>query len=171
LKNSSRVAIVVEGALCAALSVVLSYLTLFRMPQGGSINLSILPLFIFANRHGWKSGIEVGALAGFLDLMFSGYVVHPVQAFLDYPLASGMLGLSGLWRKHLITGTILAGFACFLCYVASGVVFFASYAPEGTNVFLYSIIYNASFFLPKLAINAIVALLLLNRIEKIYPSV
>ena len=174
LNKSSRVVIIVEGALCAALSVVLGYLTLFRMPQGGSINLELLPLFIFSYRHGWKWGIEVGALAGLLSLMLSGYVVHPIQAVLDYPLACGMLGLSGLWRKNttaLVIGTIIAGLACFSCNVISGVVFFASYAPKGTNVLVYSMVYNGSFFFPKLAVNTIIALPVFWRIEKIYPLV
>jgi len=140
------------------------------MPQGGSINLELIPLLIFTYRHGWKWGIEVGALFGFLHLFLGGYVVHPVQAFLDYPLAYGVLGFSGLWRKHLVPGTILAGLTCFCCYVTSGVVFFSSYAPEGTNVLAYSLIYN-SFFFPQLVINTIVALLIFKRIEKIFPTI
>jgi thiamine transporter len=136
------------------------------MPQGGSINLELVPLFIFAYRHGWKRGAEVGALSGFLQIVFGGYVVHPVQAILDYPLAFGVVGFSGLWGKHLITGTILAGIARFSCHVISGVVFFASYAPEGTNVLVYSLIYN-SFFFPQLVINTIIALLIYWRLEKI----
>ena len=173
MNNSSRITIVVEGALCAALSVVLGYLTVFRMPQGGSINLELVPILIFAYRHGWKWGIEVGVLVGLLSLMLGGYVVHPVQAILDYPLASGALGLSGLWRKRLgtlITGTIIGGILCYCCSVVSGVVFFASYAPEGSNVLMYSIAYN-SFFLLKLVVNTIIALPVFRIIEKIYPIV
>ena len=169
MNTTSRISIVAEGALCAALSIVLSYLTLFRMPQGGSINLQLLPVFIFAYRHAWKWGVEVGLLVGFIHLVFGGYVVHPVQAILDYPLAYGVLGFSGIWKKHLITGTILSGLACFCCHVISGVVFFSSYAPEGTNAFVYSVVYNSIFF-PQLAINTIVALLIHRRLEKIYPS-
>ena len=131
--------------------------------------MELLPLLIFAYRHGFKLGIVVGALVGLLHLVFNGYVVHPVQAFLDYIAACSVMGFSGLWRKHLITGTILAGVACFSCYVISGVVFFASYAPEGTNAFVYSVTYN-SFFLPQLVINTTVALIVFKRLEKIYPS-
>ena len=164
LNNSSRISIIAEGALCAALSVVLNYLTIFRMPQGGSINLELIPLFVYAYRHGWKWGVKVGALVGFLHMMFGGYIVHPVQAILDYPLACGVLGFAGIWRKHLISGTILAGIACFSCYVISGVVFFSNYAPEGTNAFVYSAIYN-SFIFPQLIINTPVALLVHKKIE------
>jgi thiamine transporter len=170
MNNSSRISIIAEGALSAALSIMLNYLTIFRMPQGGSINLELIPLLIFAYRRGLKWGVEIGALVGFLNLLFGGYVVHPVQAILDYPLSYGILGFSGIWRKHLIGGTILSGVACFFCYVISGVVFFSSYAPEGTNALVYSVIYN-SFFFPQLVINTIVALLLFRRLENIYPSV
>ena len=170
MKSSSSISIIAEGALCVALSIVLNYLTLFRMPQGGSINLELLPLLVFAYRHGFKWGIEAGALVGLLQLIFGGYIVHPVQAFLDYILAYSVMGFAGLWRKHLITGTVLAGVACFSCYVISGVVFFASYAPEGINPFVYSVTYN-SFFIPQLIINTTVALLLFMRLEKIYPTV
>lgn len=166
MSNSSRISIIAEGALCAALSIVLNYLTIFRMPQGGSINLELIPLFVYAYRYGWKWGVEVGALTGLLHIMFGGYVVHPVQAFLDYPLACGVLGFAGTWRKHLITGTILAGIARFSCYMISGVVFFSEFA-KGTNVFVYSAMYN-SFVFPQLVINTIVALLVFKRLEKIY---
>ena len=49
--RSSRTVVLVEGALCIALSIVLSYIRLFRMPQGGSVNLELVPLILFA----WRS--------------------------------------------------------------------------------------------------------------------
>ena len=170
--NTSRIKVIAEGALCVALSVALGYLTLFRMPQGGSINLELTPLLVFAYRHGWKWGVEVGALYGFLHLFLGGYIVHPVQALLDYPLAYGMIGFVGIWRKNLIAliaGTILAGLAYYCCHVTSGVVFFSSYAPKGANVLLYSAVYNSTDAI-KLAINAAIALLIFKRLEKAYPS-
>ena len=42
-----------NGALCIALSTVLSFITLYKMPQGGSITLaSMLPMFLFAYAYG-----------------------------------------------------------------------------------------------------------------------
>jgi thiamine transporter len=43
------------------------------------------------------------------------------------------------------------------CHVLSGVIFFASYAPEGQNVWIYSLVYNASFMAPSVIITAVVA--------------
>lgn len=174
MNKNSRITIMMEGALCVALSVVLGYLTLFRMPQGGSINLELVPLFVFSYRHGVKWGVQAGALTGILQLILGGYVVHPVQAVLDYPAASAAIGLSGLWCARNIVFRIIAtaigSLLQFSCYVASGAVFFGSYAPEGTNVWLYAIVYNGSFLLPKVLISAAAALFLWNRLDKMFPK-
>jgi thiamine transporter len=39
-----------------------------------------------------------------------------------------------------------------LSSVISGVIFYASYAPEGQNVWIYSLIYNCTYILPDTAI-------------------
>lgn len=159
-----QIAVMVEGASCVALSIVLSYLTLFRMPQGGSINLELVPLFVFAYRRGVKWGVLVGALSGLLQLILGGYVVHPVQAILDYPAAYAAVGLAGIFRSRVIVGTIIAALTQFACFVASGAIFFGSYAPEGTNPWVYAAIYNGSFYFPKVIICAVVAFFLWKRL-------
>lgn len=59
------------------------------------------------------------------------YVVHPVQAVLDYPAAYAAMGLAGLWHNSKIASLILAGLAQFICHVCAGAIF-AAYAPAGT---------------------------------------
>ena len=90
-----------NGALCIALSTVLSFITLYKMPQGGSITLaSMLPMFLFAYAYGVGPGMLVGAAYGFVQFLQGGlYFVHPVELLLDYPLAFAMLGLAGLSNK------------------------------------------------------------------------
>lgn len=163
--GSQRVRILVESALCAALSVVLSYFKLFRMPQGGSITLEMAPLLFLAYRRGFKWGIGAGAMSGLIQLLFGGYVVHPAQAILDYPLAFGCVGIAGLFGKRTVLGTIVAGFARLLCHVLSGVIFFAEYAPEGQSPWIYSTVYNATFIIPALILSAITALILWKRLR------
>ena len=136
--------IVVEGALSIALSVVLSYFKLFTLPQGGSVSLAFLPLLIFSFRRGARRGVFVSAITGLLHFFLGGYSVHPIQVLLDYPVAYGLIGLAGLFPKSWWTGVICGCFGNFAAYVISGVVFFASYAPKGTNVWLYSIVYNGT---------------------------
>ncbi len=52
-----NVKLMAEIAVAVALSTVLSYLTLFRMPQGGSINLEMLPILFIAFRWGGVPGL------------------------------------------------------------------------------------------------------------------
>ena len=163
-KSSDRVRTLVEGALCVALSVVLSYFKIFKMPQGGSITLEMAPLLFFAYRHGFKWGVGVGALSGLFQLIFGGYIVHPFQAVLDYPLAFAGMGFLGLFQRRPILGIFIAGLSRLLCHVLSGVVFFSSYVPKGQNVWLYSILYNAGFMVPSLILAGFAAWLLWKRI-------
>jgi len=176
--SGSKTVILSEGALCAALSVAFSWLVIFRMPQGGSLTLELVPLIVFAWRRGVRWGCGAGALNGLLHLMLGGYIVHPLQALLDYPAAYAAMGMSGLWRNSqkkqknsapLIAGLAVAGLSQFICHVVSGVIFFSSYVPEGMNPWLYSIVYNGTFLMPKLVVSVIVAWVLWNRLEKISP--
>ena len=168
--RSSRTVVLVEGALCIALSIVLSYLRLFRMPQGGSVNLELVPLILFAWRRGLCWGCGAGVLAGVMNLLLGGYVVHPVQAILDYPAAYGAMGLAALLPRQRLVGLVLAALVQFSCHVLSGVIFFASYAPKGTNPWVYSAVYNGSFLAPKIVISGVVTWILLRKLEEFHPA-
>ena len=43
-------------------------------------------------------------------------------------------------------------------------IFFGSFAPEGSNVWLYSSVYNGSFLLPTLVVSAVLVHLILPRL-------
>lgn len=121
-----------NGALCIALATVLSFVTLYKMPQGGTITLaSMLPIFLFSYAYGVGPGMLVGAAYGFVQFLQGGlYFVHPIELLLDYPLAFAMLGLAGLANKFsdkwgMIPGIILGTFGRFVCAFLSGMIFFA----------------------------------------------
>ena len=63
----------------------------------------------------------------------------------------------------------MGGSARLLCHLLSGVVFFASFAPKGVNVWLYSLTYNATFLLPSLVLSGLVALPLARRLQARLP--
>jgi thiamine transporter len=158
--NSGRTKALVEGALCVALSVVFSYLKLFSMPHGGSITLEMAPLLYFSYKYRYKWGMTAGLVSGLLQAVFGGYVAHPAQGILDYPTAFACMGLAGRFgesAKGVIAGTSLAVASRLICHVLSGVMFFASYAPEGQNIWAYSIIYNATFMIPSAIIASVAA--------------
>ena len=74
---------------------------------------------------------------------------------LDYVLAYGILGLSGIFKKvtksPVINFSLGIVFACLMRYsfhVLSGVLLFASYAPAGQLPLIYSLAYNL-FMMPE----------------------
>lgn len=176
MKKNWTVKMLVEGGLCIALSFVLGYIKLFSMPQGGSVTAGeMIPIIIFALRHGSLSGIVVGALYGFVQMLFGGSIFHPVQAILDYPVAFGVLGLAGLFSSEfektksvvpVIKGASLGIVLRMIAHTLTGAIFFASYAPEGQNPWAYSIIYNASYLVVEFAITIVIIYLLRNVITK-----
>jgi thiamine transporter len=162
-----RIAIMIEGALCIALSVVLSYFDLFKMPQGGSVDFSLMPLIVFTYRRGLKWGVQAGILSGLIRILLGSHVYNPIQAVLDYPLAYAFIGLTASTPK--IVGLILAAIGKIACHVVSGVIFFAKYAPEGQNPWMYSLIYNAPVESVKFILSGIVALILWKALERELP--
>lgn len=147
------------GALAIAVSFVLSYVRIVKLPFGGSVTLaSMLPMFVFAYIAGPRAGMAAGLCYGMLQFIQDTYFVHWAQFLLDYPIAFAMLGLAGLYRNKLYIGALAGSAARFFCHFVSGVVFFASYAGD-QNVFLYSFLYNISYILPDAAICLVVLLL------------
>lgn len=141
--ESKYTKMIVYGSLCIALSFILSYIRLYRFPQGGSITpASMLPLYIFAIIFGPTAGILAGVAFGMIKLIQDPYIIHWAQFFLDYPLSFGALGLAGLYRKNIAVSCLIGGFSRFFMNFLSGVIFFGSYAPEGMNVVLYSLVVN-----------------------------
>jgi len=160
-----------EIGLAVALVVILDFLKIWRAPQGGSVTLALVPLMVVAFRHGLPAGVMAGGIAGVVKLFLGPYIVHPVQAILDYPLAFLLVGLAGLFysgfqrsenKKYIFLagGVALGFFARFLSHFLSGVVFFGHFAPEGTPVVLYSLTYNLSFIIPEALLTFVVVLAL-----------
>ena len=96
-------------------------------------------------------------------MALGGFIVDPVQALLDYPIAFAALGLAGLLRTHPLIGVTLGIAGRFLAHFASGVWFFWMYAPEGVNPIVYSAVYNGSFLIVELAVSLIIIYLLHKR--------
>lgn len=137
------------SSIAIAISYVLSNVKLFALPQGGSLTpFSMLFVITIAYFFGVRTGVLAGVVYGLLQLALGGYVFHPIQILLDYPLAFGALGLAGIFANQkygLIKGVLVASLGRFICHFISGVVFFGQWAPEGWNSVVYSIWYNFSY--------------------------
>ena len=156
--------IIIFVAMAGALALISH--SFFGLPQGGSINLGMVPIFWLALRRGPRIGIFAGAVLGVVDLAIEPFVVNPAQFVLDYPLAFACLGLAGFFRKPAvigpIVGVLVGGTGRFLSHFVSGVIYFPNYAPPGMSPILYSAIYNATYMAPSIVICAIAIFLLLR---------
>ena len=149
----------VYASMSIALAFVLSYIRLFRMPQGGSVTPgSMLPIMLFSYIFGPIPGIMTGIAYGFLQYIQDAYMVHWAQLLFDYPIAFGMLGLAGLNRKNIIVGSSIAVFGRFVMHFLTGILFFAEYAGD-QHVVLYSLGYNGTYLVAEYVICIVIALL------------
>lgn len=167
-KETERVRILAETVVMVALSGALYLIKILTLPQGGSITLgSMVPVFLLALRRGWRIGVVGGVVFGLVALVedvSSGaeVIFYPAQVVLDYPLAFGLLGLAGFFRKIPILGIGVGVAARFCSHFVSGVLFFASYAPAGVSPFVYSAVYNGGFLIPEFVITAALMIVLVR---------
>ncbi|MEC9484286.1 MAG: ECF transporter S component [Candidatus Izemoplasma sp.] len=160
--NNTRV--LVEVAILVAMAFVLEFAFSFlpNMPQGGRVSISVLPLIVIAWRNGPLAGVIGGVVYGLLNLMLDGVLYHWGSFFLDYTIAFGVIGLVGFIKRF--TGDNIVTFALaivvgyclrFLSHVLAGVLLFSEYAGD-QNVWVYSIVYNATYLLPALILTLLV---------------
>lgn len=150
----------VFSAMAIALAVVCSMIKLFEMPMGGSVTLlSMLFIVLIAYWYGPYVGIMTAVAYGLVQFVTEPIFYTIPQMFLDYPLAFGALGFAGFFNKKkwgLQIGYAAGVLGRFLFATISGVIFFASYAPEGMNPLIYSAGYQASYLLPEAIITLII---------------
>lgn len=166
-KNTRKTKLSVKQlAFCAvavALATILSNIKLFHFPTGGSITLLSMLVAVFPGYwFGLGAGILTGISYGVLQLIIDPYVLFPMQLVVDYFLAFGALGLSGLFcnaKNGLVKGYITGVLGRFVFAVISGWIFFGSYAWEGWNGFTYSLVYNAIYIFAEAIITVIILLL------------
>jgi len=146
--------IIILVALAGALSLVSH--SFFSLPQGGSINIGMVPIFWLAFRRGPKIGVFAGAVFGVVVLAIAPFVVNPAQFILDYPLPFACLGLAGFFHKLPIAGIGIGVTGRFISHFVSGVIYFPHYAPPGMSPLFYSAVYNALYLVPSIIVCAIV---------------
>ena len=176
MQNRTLTRTLCEGALFLAAALALSYL---KIPIGlvfggfgGSVDLVMLPLLVYAAKWGTGRGVTAGLLFGTMKFFLGGGVAVNWQSMLlDYSLAYAAVGLGGLLGKsrHPLTlGAILGSLCRFGVHYLSGVTIYAQYMPEVfmertmTSPAIYSLLYNGSYMLP----NTVLAIALCAFLEK-----
>jgi thiamine transporter len=164
-------ALLAELSVAIALAAVLSVFKI-KLPHliyGGSVSLHTIPVAVIALRHGVRAGVLTGTAYGFVNFIMTPNFYHPIQVVLDYPVAFGVLGIAGLaagrastW--HAVLAVTAAGALRLAVHVLSGIVYFSHYAPAGTPVWTYSLLYNSSYMVPETLITGVVMGTIIRRL-------
>lgn len=168
-------------AFYAALGVVLNYCTEFlpNMVNGGTLELTVIAIFIASYHLGWKDGIITGILCWVVGMFFglSNYIVTPMQTLLDYVvpvvgvgLASAFppLHLGKLKISNIYVGSFFGMFIKFASHVLAGVYY---WFPEGDAAgsltsWIFSLQYNIGYNMITLICVLIVVPILLSILQK-----
>ncbi len=179
-KNNRRNNIVklAECSVMLALSVVLSFIEVWKMPMGGGITLlSMLPICLISVKYGISGALPTAFLYSVIQFAIgfaSGNVfVYCTTIFtwiicllFDYIVPFTVLGFSGIFKNKLGNTGILLGIALmifirFVCHYITGVVIWGQWA-EGMSPYLYSLIYNGQYMLPECIFTSIGAGILIK---------
>ena len=86
------------------IAVLMKLMPLMRMPNGGSVSLAMLPIFIVGFMLGPKYGFIAGITYGLLNFLSDGYAFHWASLVFDYIVAFGCLGISGFFARYALRG-------------------------------------------------------------------
>ena len=176
--NHRKLRSLCEGAILVAAATALSYLKLFELPQGGSVCIGMLPIFIYCVRWGWKSGLLASFAYGLLQLIFDGAYAWSWQSMLlDYVLAFTVLGFSGIFagqKRGIFYGTVLGCILRFIVHYIAGVTIWRIYGPTELfnttflNPRLYSAVYNGSYVAIDMVLCLVIFALLYKPLKKFF---
>ena len=170
-----------EGAVCVALSIALSYakipIGLAFGGFGGSIDLVMIPLIIYAVRWGFGWGLLAGLVFGTLKYFIGAHgEISWVSIIFDYSVAYAFVGFAGLFKQKyraLPLAALVGCIARFIIHYISGVTVYAQWMPEefmgisGMTPALYSLLYNGTYMLPNTILAIILCLLLRKPMQRL----
>ena len=183
MKNTmkKKILCIAEGAVIIALSYVVELLCVWLnaisglsalLVFGGTITVSALPIVYYSYRRGVAWGVGVGLVYSLMQMLL-GFYVPPANTWwalalcvlLDYVVAFSVIGLAPVFAKPFgkkrlagyCVGAAAVNVLRFAASFLSGVILWGSYAPEGMNVWVYSLVYNTSYMLPNTILTAILA--------------
>lgn len=144
-----------EGAILTALATILSFLPLYKLPWGGSIDLAMLPVLLFCCRWGFGPGLLVSFAHAVIQALYEGGIAIGWESLLgDFIIAYVVLGVAGLFKGKFYLGATVACVTRFLVHYVVGATIWAEYMPETffkmtmTTPWIYSALYNGAYMVP-----------------------
>jgi len=178
MKSTSKLTLraLTEGAIFVAMAQILGYIKLFSLPNGGSITLNMLPIFIYCARWGFGPGMLASIALSLLQLLLDGAYAWGWQSIIgDYIIAYSVLGIAGLFHKQkngFFIGTVAGSLARFVAAWVVGATVWGEYMPDTffgmtmTSPWFYSAIYNGSYLVVDMIICLAAAWLLYKYMGK-----
>ena len=167
--SHTRVRMLTEGAVMIAVAEVLSFLPLYKMPWGGSIDLAMLPIILFCVRWGLGPGLVASFAHALLQTLFEGGIAIGWQSIVgDFLVAYTVLGFAGLFKGRFVPATVVACVLRFLVHYVVGATIWAEYMPETffsmtmTTPWIYSALYNAAYMLPDMVVILVIGVILMK---------
>ena len=176
----------VFAAFYLALTIALNYLNtvmpIIQMPNGGSLELMVIPMFVASYHMGWKWGAMISFLSWLLGMFFglNSYMKEPLQVVFDYVIPFVAIGLASVFpRIHIgkfTLSNVYVGIAGgmllkYLSQVISGVYFWPSDGAAGSlPALIFSLGYNGGFNLITFVVAVIITPILIMRLRKIKPK-
>lgn len=175
MQTHKSLRVLTEGAILIAMAEILSFLPLYKMPWGGSLDLAMLPIIVFCVRWGFGPGLIVSFAHALLQTLFEGGIAIGWQSIIgDFIVAYTVLGLAGLFKGKFFPATVVACVARFLVHYVVGATIWAEYMPETffnmtmTTPWIYSALYNGAYMLPDMIVILVVGAILLKTPAKKY---
>lgn len=175
-----------EGGVCVALAIALSYL---KIPIGlafggfgGSIDLVMIPLILYAVRWGFGWGMAAGLVFGTIKYFVGQHAeISWVSMIFDYSVAYAFVGLAGLLQKQHLDGkrwalplaALIGSLARFAVHYLSGVTVYAEYVPEEFMGFTdltpvrYSLLHNGTYMLPNTVLAVVLCAVLAAPMQRV----
>ena len=168
-KVKRLVFIAVYVAITIALDYVKEMIPFLNLPQGGSINIALIPI-AFASFHlGYKEGFIIGLLWWAISSLmgFNEWFLNPIQYLLDYIIPSFIVGLSSIvYKKNYVTvilGIIITMIIRTLSIVLSGTYFWPDGVAAGSKAaWIASLTYNLPYSIATLIVLLLVVPFLLR---------
>jgi len=164
-----------------AVATVLSMLTVFHAPLGGSITAgAMVPIIFISLLFDVKWGLITSIIYSVVQLLLSfsevsgwglslGVLIGCL--ILDYVLAYSVLGFAGIFGRdklfNIVSGTIFVCFLRFFMHFLSGLLFFGQWAGEGYNAFTWAIVYNGGYMI----FESIITIVLVIALSRILPTI
>ena len=154
-------------AMYAAIFVVLDRLTdtvnLFKMPNGGKMNLATVALLLSSYHLGWQKGLITGGVCCVLMLATGSISFYGiVSLLLDYLLAYMGYGMAGYFKNYGVfySGILITSLFRLLCSTLSGTLVWET-------PLWGSFTYNLSYLLPTFILDIIAVPLLYKALKPV----